>query len=55
MPSPPTQGEPIAAVTVLEKTYRLSANNRGRGTAIFQFMLTFGIVIAAFIGGFYTQ
>jgi SP family myo-inositol transporter-like MFS transporter 13 len=33
----------------------LSAKNRGQGTAIFQFMLTFGIVVAALVGLFYTQ
>ena len=33
----------------------LSAANRGRGTAIFQFMLTLGIVVAAFTGLFYTH
>jgi MFS family permease len=33
----------------------LSAETRGRGTAIFQFMLTLGIVVAAFTGLFYTH
>jgi MFS family permease len=32
----------------------LSAQNRGKGTAIFQFMLTLGIVLAAIVGWFYT-
>ncbi len=33
----------------------LSADSRGRGTAIFQFMLTLGIVVAAFTGFFFTH
>lgn len=32
----------------------LRPQNRGKGTAIFQFMLTFGIVVAAVVGWFYT-
>jgi MFS transporter, SP family, solute carrier family 2 (myo-inositol transporter), member 13 len=48
-------GGVIAVVVPLYLAESLSANNRGRGTAIFQFMLTFGIVIAAFIGWFYTR
>jgi MFS family permease len=32
----------------------LSPQNRGKGTAIFQFMLTLGIVLAALAGWFYT-
>jgi sugar porter (SP) family MFS transporter len=32
----------------------LSPQNRGKGTAIFQFMLTLGIVLAAVVGWFYT-
>ena len=31
----------------------LGARNRGSGTAIFQFMLTFGIVLAAFVGRYF--
>lgn len=48
-------GGVIAVVVPLYLAESLSANNRGRGTAIFQFMLTFGIVMAAFIGWFYTR
>ncbi len=48
-------GGVIAVVVPLYLAESLSANNRGRGTAIFQFMLTFGIVLAAFIGWFYTR
>jgi hypothetical protein len=33
----------------------MTAKTRGQGTAIFQFMLTFGIVVAALFGLFYTQ
>ncbi len=39
----------------LSRAECLSAKHRGRGTAIFQFMLTFGIVIAAVTGYFYTR
>jgi MFS transporter, SP family, solute carrier family 2 (myo-inositol transporter), member 13 len=48
-------GGVIAVVVPLYLAETLSANSRGRGTAIFQFMLTFGIVLAAFIGWFYTR
>lgn len=45
----------IAVVVPLYLAETLSANLRGRGTAIFQFMLTFGIVVAALIGFYYTH
>lgn len=45
----------IAVVVPLYLAECLSAQHRGRGTAIFQFMLTFGIVVAALTGFFYTQ
>ncbi len=48
-------GGVIAVVVPLYLAECLAANNRGRGTAIFQFMLTFGIVIAATVGWFYTR
>jgi MFS family permease len=48
-------GGVIAVVVPLYLAECLSAQHRGRGTALFQFMLTFGIVIAALIGFFYTR
>ena len=45
----------IAVVVPLYLAECLSAEHRGRGTAIFQFMLTFGIVIASLAGFFYTR
>ena len=48
-------GGVIAVVVPLYLAECLSSQSRGRGTAIFQFMLTFGIVCAALIGWFYTQ
>ncbi|HZY74203.1 MAG TPA: MFS transporter, partial [Edaphobacter sp.] len=48
-------GGVIAVVVPLYLAECLTANRRGQGTAIFQFMLTFGIVIAALIGLFYTH
>lgn len=45
----------IAVVVPLYLAECLSAQSRGRGTAIFQFFLTFGIVLAALIGFFYTR
>ncbi|MEO6911723.1 MAG: MFS transporter [Edaphobacter sp.] len=48
-------GGVIAVVVPLYLAECLSASSRGRGTAIFQFMLTFGIVIAAVTGWYYTQ
>jgi MFS transporter, SP family, solute carrier family 2 (myo-inositol transporter), member 13 len=50
-----TSGGVIAVVVPLYLAECLGAKNRGKGTAIFQFMLTFGIVIAALIGWFYTS
>jgi len=48
-------GGVIAVVVPLYLAECLGANNRGKGTAIFQFMLTFGIVIAALAGWLYTR
>jgi MFS transporter, SP family, solute carrier family 2 (myo-inositol transporter), member 13 len=48
-------GGVIAVVVPLYLAECLGAETRGRGTAIFQFMLTFGIVIAALVGWFYTR
>ena len=48
-------GGVIAVVVPLYLAECLGPDNRGRGTAIFQFMLTFGIVIAAVTGWFYTR
>lgn len=44
----------IAVVVPLYLAECLPAASRGRGSAIFQFMLTVGIAIAAFVGWFYT-
>jgi MFS transporter, SP family, solute carrier family 2 (myo-inositol transporter), member 13 len=46
-------GGVIAVVVPLYLAECLSAKTRGRGSAIFQFMLTFGIVAAAVTGWFY--
>ena len=48
-------GGVIAVVVPLYLAECLGARHRGKGTAVFQFMLTFGIVIAALIGWFYTS
>jgi len=48
-------GGVIAVVVPLYLAECLGAKNRGKGTAVFQFMLTFGIVIAALIGWIYTS
>jgi MFS transporter, SP family, solute carrier family 2 (myo-inositol transporter), member 13 len=48
-------GGVIAVVVPLYLAECLGADNRGRGTAVFQFMLTFGIVVAAVVGWFYTS
>jgi MFS transporter, SP family, solute carrier family 2 (myo-inositol transporter), member 13 len=45
----------IAVVVPIYLAECLSAKHRGRGTAIFQFMLTFGIVMAALIGFYFTR
>jgi len=45
----------IAVVVPLYLAECLGAQIRGRGTAIFQFMLTFGIVIAALTGTYFAQ
>lgn len=46
-------GGVIAVVVPLFLAESLVAKRRGSGTAIFQFMLTFGIVLAAFVGRYY--
>jgi MFS transporter, SP family, solute carrier family 2 (myo-inositol transporter), member 13 len=48
-------GGVIGVVAPLYLAESLGAENRGRGTAIFQFMLTFGILAAAFVGWHYTR
>jgi SP family myo-inositol transporter-like MFS transporter 13 len=48
-------GGVIAVVVPLYLAECLRADVRGKGTSIFQFMLTFGIVVAAFIGNHYTK
>ncbi len=48
-------GGVIAVVVPLYLAECLSADTRGRGSAIFQFMLTFGIVVAALTGFYYTH
>ena len=48
-------GGVIAVVVPLYLAETLSASSRGKGTAVFQFMLTVGIVIAALTGWFYTR
>ncbi|MBS1815673.1 MAG: MFS transporter [Acidobacteria bacterium] len=47
-------GGVIAVVVPLYLAECLNAKTRGRGSAVFQFMLTFGIMAAAFIGLYYT-
>jgi len=44
----------IVVVVPLYLAECLPANSRGRGTSIFQFLLTLGIVLGAFVGMFYT-
>lgn len=48
-------GGVIAVVVPLYLAECLGAGNRGKGTAIFQLMLTVGIVVAAVAGWFYTR
>ncbi len=48
-------GGVIAVVVPLYLAECLKADVRGKGTSIFQFMLTFGIVVAAFVGDHYTK
>ncbi len=48
-------GGVIAVVVPLYLAECLSAGSRGRGTAVFQFMLTVGIVIASVVGLTYTR
>ena len=45
----------IAVVVPLYLAEELTAGRRGRGTAIFQFSLTLGIAVAAFVGSLYTR
>jgi len=45
----------IAVVVPLYLSETLDAHTRGKGTALFQFMLTVGIALAALIGWFYTR
>jgi len=46
-------GGVIAVVVPLYLAECLPSNTRGRGTAVFQFMLTVGIVLAAFVGAYF--
>jgi MFS family permease len=48
-------GGVIAVVVPLYLAECLGANTRGRGTAVFQLLLTFGIVIASLVGVLYTH
>ena len=48
-------GGVIAVVVPLYLAECFSARIRGKGTALFQFMLTFGIVVAALLGLYYTR
>jgi len=48
-------GGVIAVVVPLYLAETLPANSRGRGSAIFQFMLTFGIVTASAIGWYFIR
>lgn len=45
----------IAVVVPLYLAECLSAKTRGQGTAVFQLLLTFGILVAAVVGWFYTR
>jgi len=52
------QGLAVGIVTIVTPLYLaevLSAHLRGRGIASFQLMLTFGILIAASVGSYYTE
>jgi SP family myo-inositol transporter-like MFS transporter 13 len=48
-------GGVIAVVVPLYLAECLSAGSRGRGTGLFQFMLTIGIVLASVVGFYYTH
>jgi MFS family permease len=48
-------GGVIAVVIPLYLAECLGAHNRGRGTAVFQLMLTFGVVVASVTGLLYTR
>jgi sugar porter (SP) family MFS transporter len=48
-------GGVIAVVVPLYLAECLPSDARGRGTAVFQFLLTLGIVLAAFVGSYYIR
>jgi MFS transporter, SP family, solute carrier family 2 (myo-inositol transporter), member 13 len=48
-------GGMIAVVVPLYLAECLAPKKRGQGTAVFQFMLTFGIVVAALVGWYFTR
>lgn len=48
-------GGVIAVVVPLYLAECLAPKKRGQGTAVFQFMLTFGIVVAALVGWYFTR
>lgn len=48
-------GGVIAVVVPLYLAESLPSDVRGRGAAVFQFLLTLGIVLAAFVGSYYTR
>jgi sugar porter (SP) family MFS transporter len=48
-------GGVIAVVVPLYLAECLPSDERGRGTAVFQFLLTLGIVLAAFVGSYYIR
>jgi MFS family permease len=48
-------GGVIAVVVPLYLAECLPSDVRGRGAAVFQFMLTFGIVLAAFVGSYFIR
>jgi sugar porter (SP) family MFS transporter len=48
-------GGVIAVVVPLYLAECLPSDARGRGTAVFQFVLTLGIVLAAFVGSYYIR
>ena len=48
-------GGMIAVVVPLYLAECLTPQKRGQGTAVFQFMLTFGIVVAALVGWYFTR
>ena len=48
-------GGVIAVAVPLYLAESLSAAKRGRGTAIFQFMITFGVVVASLTGWYFIR